>query len=191
MKLNFVAILMSALFFSGCAFAPQSVNISPQIDVPVSKIGSGHEVNLNVIDERPRQTLGTRGVRGIGAELTIQGNLSETVQRAIAEGLANQSIKPLFGSNPEKRELRVEIRNLHYAVTQGFWAGTLRVDTSLKAICIRGALRPYEQHYRGEVVESVQVVQSEEANNSYISQAVSAAVNSLVKDQQLLSCLSN
>lgn len=191
MKVSLVAVLMSTIFFSGCAFTPQSVNILPKIDTPASQIGSGHEVTLNVVDERPRQTLGTRGVKGVGAELTIQGDLSETIKKAISEGLENQSFKPLSGENPENRELRVEIRNLDYNVTQGFWAGTLRVDTSLKAICLQGEQRPYEQLHRGELVESVQVVQSDEANNSYISQAVSAAVNSLLKDEQLLSCLRN
>lgn len=191
MKLSFFVMLMCAVFFSGCAFAPQAVTVSPRVDVQMSQVGGGHAVNLNVVDERPRQTLGTRGVRGVGADLTIQGDLAATVQRAIAEGLANQTFKPLFGANPENRELRIEIRSLDYSLIQGFWAGTLSVDTSLKAICVRGTQRPYEQVHRGEVVESVQVVQSDEANNSYVSQAVSAAVTSLLKDQQLLSCLSN
>jgi hypothetical protein len=72
----------------------------------------------------------------------------------------------------------------------GFWAGTVKVDISLKAICIRGSQRPYEQLHRGEIADSVQLVQSAAANNSYISQAVSAAVNSLLQDRKLLICLS-
>ena len=160
------------------------------VDVQASRIGADHAVNLNVVDERPRPTLGTRSVGGVGADLTIEGNLASIVQKALAEGLSKQSFKPLSGANAESRELRVEIRNLDYTVIMGFWEGTLRVDVSLTAICIRGAQRPYEQLHRGEVVQGVQVVQSDEANNMYVSQAVSAAVNSLLRDQALLKCLS-
>lgn len=190
MKVNWTAVLAVAALSSGCAYTPQAVIISPKLDVAASRVGADHALNLNVVDERPRQTLGTRAVRGIGADLTIEGDLSTIVRKSLAEGLANLNFKPLLDSNPEARELRVEIRNLDYTVIQGFWSGTLRVDTSLKAICVRGAQRPYEQLHRGEDVESIQVVQSAEANNSYISKAVSAAVNSLLKDQKLLTCLS-
>jgi uncharacterized lipoprotein len=190
MKLNWTAILAVAALSSGCAYTPQAVVISPKVDERASQMGADHAVNLNVIDERPRQTLGTRGIRGIGgADLTIEGHLWAIVQKALAEGLANLNFMPLLDSNPEGRELRVEIRNLDYTVTQGLWGGTLRVGASLKAICVRGGQRPYEQLHRGEVVESVQVVQTAEVNNSYVSQAVSAAVNSLLRDQELLTCL--
>jgi uncharacterized lipoprotein len=190
MKLGWPTILAVAAVSSGCAFAPQAVIISPKVDVRASEVGADRSVNLNVVDERPRKTLGTRGVQGVGADLTIEGDLSATVQKALVEGLTKQRFKPVIDSNPESRELRVEIRNLDYTMLMGFWAGTLKVDISLKAICVRGSQRPYEQLHRGEFTESVQVVQSAEANNSYISQAVSSAVNSLLQDRKLLTCLS-
>lgn len=190
MKLGWLTILVPVVLASGCAFVDQAVVISPKVDVQTSEVGADRSVNLNVVDERPRKTLGTRGVRGVGADLTVEGDLSATIRKALADGLAMQRFKPLIDSNPEGRELRVEIRNLDYTMIMGFWAGTLKVDISLKAICIRGVQRPYEQLHRGEVAESVQVVQSDEANNAYISQAVSAATNSLLNDRKLLTCLS-
>ena len=74
-------------------------------------------------------------------------------------------------------------------IIRGFWAGTLRVNVGLKAICIRGPNRPYEKLHRGEFEESVQVVQQGEANGRYINTAVSAAVNALLSDQELMDCL--
>ena len=69
--------------FSGCAFARQSVVISPKVDVPVSRVGADRASGLTIVDERPRQTLGTRGVRGVGAELTVQGDLRTIVETAL------------------------------------------------------------------------------------------------------------
>lgn len=189
--MKFVWIALSAVtVFSGCAFAPQAVTISPRVEVPMSRAGADHAVGLTVVDERPRQTLGTRGARGMGAEITIVGDLQPIVEKALSDGLTRQSFKPLAGASPEGRDLRVEIRNLDYTVIQGFWAGTLNVNAGLKAICIRGTQRPYERLYNGAFAESVQVVQGQEANNSYVSQAVSDAVNSLLGDQKLVACLS-
>jgi uncharacterized lipoprotein len=155
MKLGWLTILAAIAFSSGCVWAPQAVIISPQVDVQASEVGADRSIHLNVVDERPRKTLGTRGVRGVGADLTIEGDLVTTIQKALIEGLAKQRFKPLLDSNPESRELRLEIRNLDYTVIMGFWTGTLKVDISLKAICIRGSQRPYEQLHRGEVTESV------------------------------------
>ena len=109
-----------------CAFTPQAVVITPRLEVESSRIGADQSLGLSVVDERPRQTLGTRGVRGIGAELTIAGNLQEIVQEAISEGLSRRGFRSLYGQSTEGRDLRVEIRNLDYTVIEGFWAGTLR-----------------------------------------------------------------
>jgi uncharacterized lipoprotein len=152
-------------------------------------VGKNLELPLTVVDERPRQTIGTRGARGVGAEMTIDGSLAEIVRDAVAEGLTAQRFRPTGANARALSNLRIEIRNLDYGVTVGFWAGALKVDVTLKAICSREGIRSYEMLYRGEHSESVQVVQSTEANNSYISSAVSQAVNALLKDDQLTKCL--
>lgn len=187
-KLALSAIAVAAL--SGCAFAPQAVVITPTVDVPASKIGNDRPLTLNVVDERPRQTLGTRGARGVGADLTVQGDLKTVVEKALEDGLKRQSFKTM-ATEADGRLLRVEIRNLDYQVIQGFWAGTLKVDVALKAICQRGAQRPYEQLHRGEIADAIGVIQGEQSNNTYISNAVSTAVNSLLKDEKLMSCLAS
>jgi hypothetical protein len=127
----------------------------------------------------------------MGAQLTVDGELRDIVRNAISDGMQKQNFKTVYDANPEARELRVEIRNLDYAVTSGFWAGTLNVDCGLKAICLRGNTRPYEQLHGGAYETSLQVVQGAEANNGYVSTAVSNAINSLLRDVLLRECLSN
>lgn len=187
--LRFISAAAIVVLLSGCAFTPQAVVIQPKVEGPSSNIGQNRDLPLTVVDERPRQTIGTRGARGIGADMTIEGNLSNIVRSALAEGLALQKFKAVTAGGSSASELRVEIRNLEYGVIVGFWAGTLKVDVGLKAICSRAGSRPYEMLHRGEHTESVQVVQSPEANNAYVSSAVSQAVNSLLKDEQLMKCL--
>lgn len=185
---KWLAIVLMVGFASGCTFTQQAVKITPQVEVSGAQVGNGAPVRVNVVDERPKTTLGTRGAQGVGADMTVEGDLAAIVRNAIEGGLARLGFSPT--QDPaEERELRVEIRNLDYNVIVGFWAGTLKVDCSMKSVCVRNGGRPYELLHRGEFTESVQVVQGAEANNHYVSEAVSDAVNSLLADRELMQCL--
>ncbi|MCA0393046.1 MAG: YajG family lipoprotein [Proteobacteria bacterium] len=180
-------IAVAALcLLSGCAFQKQAVRLQPQIDLSQSNLGSGKLTMVNVADERPRATLGTRGAGGIGEQLVIEGDLKQIIQDALSDGLRRQGFAT---DGPIENQLRVEIRNLDYAVNTGFWAGKLNVEFLLKGICIKNESRPYEQTYRGEYRTNVQVVQGEEANNNYVNHAVNQAVNALLNDRTLIECL--
>jgi uncharacterized lipoprotein YajG len=180
-----VAIALAAMV-SGCAFQKQAINLTPRIDIAESAIGGGKLTMVSVADERPRTTLGTRGVSGIGEQLTINGDLTTIVRGAITDGLKRQGFAT---EGPLENQLRVEIRNLDYAINSGFWAGKLNVEFLLKGICVKGSNRPYEQMYRGEFRKSIQVVQGEDSNNQFVNAVVSDAINSLLRDQQMMSCL--
>ena len=184
MKWGTLAIMLAAT--SGCAFQKQAIQIKPQVQVPSSNLGNSKQTMINVADERPRATLGTRGVSGIGEQLTVEGDLVQIVKAAIDRGLTQQGFQTEGGL---ENQLRVEIRNLDYAINSGFWAGKLNVEFVLKGICIKGNNRPYEEIYRGEFRENIQVVQGEAANNTYVNTAVSSAINALLADKVLLSCL--
>ncbi len=185
-KLMLVAIVV---FASGCAFTPQTIKIEPKVDVKPSQIGAGRSVHLNVVDERAKKTLGTVGA-GVGADISVEGDLARTVQRTIADGLSKMQFKTTDQRVANRPELRVEVRNLDYAITRGFWSGSLRVDAGLKGICVRDMARLYEKLHHGEYASGVQVVQGPEANSQYINTALSAAVNALLADQELMACLS-
>jgi uncharacterized lipoprotein len=189
MNTTWITVIALASLTTGCAFTAQAVKLQPQIQVTESSRGRGHPVQVTVVDERPRSTLGTRGARGVGAELTVEGDLVNIVRSSISDGLKRQGFIPTRDKTPDGRELRVEIRNLDYGVTVGFWAGSLRTECGLKGICIQGDRRPYEQLHRGEYHESVQVVQTAESNNVYVNAALSKALNALLQDQPLSACL--
>jgi uncharacterized lipoprotein len=189
MKKSVIVLALLTVLIQACAFTPQAVSLKPEIEPPLGSTVQGQSVYLNVVDERPRQTLGTRSVKGLGAEITVAGDLANTVRTAIADGLQRQGFKITPNKPTDGRELRVEIRNLEYGVTQGFWAGTLRAECGLKAICIIGSSRPYEKIFRGEHIEKIQVVQGGQANERYINSAISKAINLLLQDSQLIYCL--
>src|SRR5690606_25531114 len=105
------AALCMALLASGCAFNEQAVRVTPQVDVAPGTVGEGVAVRVNVVDERPRTTLGTRGARGGGADLTVEGDLVSILRGAIETGLQRLSFETTQDPAQE-RELRVELRAL-------------------------------------------------------------------------------
>ncbi|MFB3147329.1 MAG: YajG family lipoprotein [Thermodesulfobacteriota bacterium] len=119
--------LAIVLIFSGCAFAPQAVLLKPDINIRSGNIGSNKPIILNVIDERTKTTLGTRAPN-MGADLTIEGDIVETVSDSLSKGLLAQGFQITKSANKgttKLTELRVELRALEYRVITGFWSGTL------------------------------------------------------------------
>jgi hypothetical protein len=142
-----------------------------------------------VADERPSKVIGQRGVGGVGADITVEGDLQNIVTSAITSGLTKHNFAVATQLIGDASKLRVEIRNLDSKNIMGFWSGTLRDEFSLKAICKSAAGVEYQKLFNGLFETSIQVVPTGEANDKYISAAVSDGVNQLVNDDGLLKCL--
>jgi uncharacterized lipoprotein YajG len=190
MRYLFICAIILLPSIVGCAFASHKpVVINPKLSTEESAVGQNQQVCIRVVDERLHQTLGTRGVGDIGAEISVEEEFPLRLQKALTDGLRQKGFRPVDNLPLDGRELRVEIRNLDYKLIMGFWAGTLRTECNLKAYCVLEKLHNYEKLFRGEYTESVQIVQTEEANQRYINTAVSNAINALLQDERLMHCL--
>lgn len=188
MKSGGILALLAMTVCSGCAFQSQAVKITPEVKSISTVSGEGRNVRLTVLDERPSSVIGQRGVGGAGADMTIDGDLKSIVSNAVSSGLSQRRFSTQ--GTGESADLRVEIRGLDSKNIMGFWSGTLRDEFSMKGICKSSKGASYEQMYNGKFEKSIQVVPTGEANDKYISAAVSDAVNKLVSDDALLRCLS-
>jgi uncharacterized lipoprotein len=187
MKKLVITLAVSTICY-GCAFTPQAVRVTPELNLTNVMNGSGKAIKVTVVDERSSKSLGQRGARDMGADLTVQGDLTNIVESAIKTGLEKQGFSS--SSNEGKfAKLKVEIRNLDYKVITGFWSGTIRSECGVKAICKSSSGNEYEKLYNGLFEKSVQVVANEQENNEYVSAAVSDAVNKLLNDNGLGRCL--
>lgn len=185
-----VAVVSIGAVLGGCAFSAEApVVVKPELVTNQSSIGTGKAVRVSVVDQRPSKVLGTRGVRGVGSELTAADNLTGAILDSVSEGLRKEGFAIATDSSSDASDLRIELRDLEYNVTMGFWAGTLRTQCALNAVCRVPQKEPYQKLFRGEHEESVQVVQSADANVRYINDAVSKAITELVDDPELGQCL--
>lgn len=184
-------IIPVTLSTASCAFTPQAVYLRPQLPAMKTSVGQGKAVAVTVVDERPRSTLGTRGAKGVGADITLKEDLASMLRPAVADSLRQRGFNPVIDKPADGRELRIEVRTLDYTLTQGLLAGNLRTECSLKAVCILGHTRPYENFYRGEHTQTALVIPSGSANEAYINDAVSKALEPLLQDSELMQCLAH
>ena len=188
MRLRIAVSAFSLVLVSGCAWTAQQVNLRPTLAVNRVDLGQGRPVHVEVDDERPANALGTKVPVG-GGQITPVQAPAEIISNALIDGLGQLGFQPLRDRSNGPPTLKGELRAIDYKVAQGFWAGGLSVDVAMKAICIVESQHKYEKLYRGHHEESIQVVQSQSANESYINDALSQAINQVLSDRDLLQCL--
>lgn len=196
MEVNRYSFIIPCLFLmnflAACAFTEQKALLNPDLLVIENNIGNGKEIGVEVVDERPEDTLGYRGAANLskGAAITTDQDVKDVFDRKIREGLKRKGFNPTLRTEEALRSLRVEIRSLEYYTTTGFWTGGVHTKTALKAIA-KNAGKKYEQFYRGGNEERVHIVPFAEENEKLINTAISEVLLSLFSDKKLLQFLSN
>ena len=178
-------------FLSACSVTEQKALLNPDLLVIENNIGNGKEIGVEVVDERPEDTLGYRGTGNLrGAAITTDQDVKDVFDRKIREGLKRKGFNPTLRTEEALRSLRVEIRSLEYYTTSGFWSGLVHTKTALKAIA-KNAGKKYEQFYRGGNEERVHIIPFAEENEKLINTAISEVLLSLFSDKKLFQFLSN
>lgn len=185
-----VVSLCALLGMGGCAWTAQNVNLNPAVDIATGSVGTGKAVYVSVDDERASPILGHKVPTGGGEIRTVQ-EPDVVVRDAFMKGLRQLGFEIAAEPSDGVPQLDVELRAIDYKITQGFWSGGLYVDVALKALCKLGPTVRYDSLYRGHHEENIQVVQSQENNESYINDALSQAINATLRDQRLIQCLAS
>lgn len=185
---KFLLLAMFAIATSGCAFNAQTVKLDPQVSVAPSNEGAGKIVALRVVDERPNQSLGRRGTAAVarGAEISSDRDVAAVVHEKVAEGLRAKGFE--VGEETDTR-LTLELRQLEYSTSTGFWTGGIHVNGAIKA----EAQRPgdsFEQMYRTESERRAVVVPTAGKNEDDINLGLADMLRKLLDDVGLIRFLS-
>ena len=188
MRLHTFVLLAITLFALGaCAFTPQRATLQPTLSIPQANIGQGKAVSVQVVDERPSQSLGRRGsVRG--AEITTDQNIAELIVDSVRHGMTQVGFTPVPYDAAQARALRIEVRQLEYSTSTGFWTGGVHTNAALKATATNQGVT-YENFYRAGSEQRVVAVPGASANEQLLNQALSSVLDKLFQDQALLSFL--
>mgnify|MGYP001813245731 CR=1 FL=1 len=195
MKIARIGLLVLALVLaSGCAFTPQTVVIEPEIVVGESDIGHGIQVGVYVVDERTNKELGRRGTGAMkGAAITTEQDVAEVFGIAIIEGLDKKGFNATLvgsASTDATALIRVDIRNIEYETSMGFWTGGVHVRGSMKGTATKGS-ESYDKFYQVDDEKRVVVVPGADSNAQMINTTVSAMIQEMFNDVDLFDFLAN
>ncbi|MBL1431843.1 MAG: hypothetical protein COB94_000105 [Gammaproteobacteria bacterium] len=185
-KLVFTLLLSVSLY--GCAFNSQTVELAPQVDVAKADFGKGNEIFVSIVDERPSQSLGRRGTGyGPAGEITAATNLTEVIKTQVTDGLTVKGFKVTDNADSE-RKLIVEVRQLEYSTSTGFWTGGVHIQGAMKGVAKRGT-KSYEKMYRHDKEERIVIVPTAETNSVWINNALSGILSEIFQDDKLFEFL--
>lgn len=173
------------LAVTGCAFHAQKATLSPTLNVTSSNVGAGREVGLKVDDERASTSLGHRGTAyGAAAEITTDQDLASLIRNKVAEGLTSEGYRVVNYDQSGGTRLKLQLRDLKYSTSTGFWTGGVEVAGALKATASDGGA-VYEKLYRSDKKTRVVVVPTAGKNQEWLNSALSDLLRQVFDDPGL------
>jgi uncharacterized lipoprotein YajG len=182
-------VLLAALAAGGCAWTSQELHVRPAPHPPPISVGEGRAVSLDVVDTRGTAVIGRRAFGVGGGKILVGDDLVGVVRDELSRGLRQLGFKPKERLEPGAARLRVEIRQISYSVTQGMAVAVLHVGVAIHASCTGGNGDLLERLYDGEDDEHLVVAQSASQNEHYVSDALTQALEQLLRDDALTGCL--
>lgn len=183
-----ILIVTAVALLAGCALSPQTVTLTPTLTLAAETVGHGQAISVQVIDERPNSTLGSRG--GIYAKTSLiqSGNdVAEAVRAATEQGLITQGYQVDNGvgnSNNATIMLKMAITELSYVVPQGPVATGVDMTVALRVVAER-ADGTHTASYRSAVNRKFPVTPTQSQNEIWVSEVLSQTLSRFFADPQM------
>jgi len=184
-------VMASMALLSGCAFHEQKATLRPVLEVVGSAEGAGRTIGLRVVDERSSTVLGHRGTAtGAAAAINTDQDVAALIHEKVKEGLLKKGYQVVDFNGADGCRLSLELRELRYSTSQGFWTGGVEVEGAIKAVGTKSG-DSYENMYRTDDKRRVVVVPTASKNEEWINSAVSDLLKQVFNDPGLSKFLSN
>jgi uncharacterized lipoprotein YajG len=181
----FVPLISAAALAGGCAWTPQTATLQPAPTITPSTVGRGVTLAVRVMDKRPSEIIGRRGLDSQNAAITTTQNVAVVFQDKIVEGLKRKGFSASPYEGQRGRLLTVEIRQIDYTTDMEFWKGSVKTEVVLGASMIKDFAK-FEQFYTGKRTESAAEAPRAKTNERLINGAISDALQRMFEDEALL-----
>ena len=170
----------------GCALSPQTVKIQPVLDISqLSSRAQGASIALAVSDTRSDKVVGYRGGVYATASITTDANLSAAVRAELARALGKLGYRVVDDGAKADIALSVEIAGLGYKVTEDRVTRTIETTATVRGRSNAGSITRTGE-YRDRRTKEVVKAPSEGDNEELLNQVLSASLQRLVSDPDLL-----
>jgi uncharacterized lipoprotein len=177
--------LLGVVLLGGCALSPQVVSVQPVLDtVALPKDGASITLTLAVADVRTNAIVGYRGGVYDTATITLSEATTARMQTGLAKALAARGFNVAAAGTRAAIDLRVELAELGYKVTQGQVTRSVEVTATIRARSKSGEVT-HSGEYRDTRTQEFVKPPADDKNEALINEVLSAALQRLVADAEL------
>jgi uncharacterized lipoprotein len=185
-SLRIRAAAAAALLLCACALSPQVVSLKPDVNpARVPPAPNPDSVALTVTDARKSQTVGYRGGVYDTASITTAPGTEDAIRAVLERALAERGYRIAQPGDEADIELRVELAELNYATRPEGVKRVVETAATVRAVSTRGDTTRRGE-YRDSRTTEVLKPPDEAGNAELLNTVLSAALERLVADPQLL-----
>lgn len=181
-------LLAPLLVLAGCALSPQTVSISPDIQVaPGSNEQLQKTIQIIVNDARANKVIGTRGgVYKETSEITADASITQAVLNSLTG--AFRVLGYSVSNNSADVTLTVDITDLKYSATGQTTITAVETSAAVKGTC-RNATQVVTNEYR--ITDKAEVLKAPTTNGNQrmINSTLSSTLQRLFNDRTMLDCI--
>ncbi|MGD2139811.1 MAG: YajG family lipoprotein [Burkholderiales bacterium] len=184
-----ILVILLAAIIQGCALKPQNLHLDPEVDYTGEPNTSDTLIGLSVADERTTTVLGEVGDPNQEmVEVKLNEDFVPLLTDLLTQGIEKRGFKVVPESGNMTRSLKISIDSLVLNSVKT----PMTFQTELKAEVTAAAANTNERYERVYYVRSYQETAGppyEKHSNQLVNQAVSQALNEVLKDQKLFEML--
>jgi len=184
-----VLVILLAAVIQGCALKPQKLHLDPDVAYNGEPTTSDTLIGFSFSDDRPTQVLGEVGDPNKEmVPVTLDENFIPLLTEKLTTGLEKRGFKAVPESDAMTRSLKVSIDSLVLNSVKT----PVTFQTELKAEVTAAAVNGNERYQRVYYVRTYQETAGppyEKHSNQLVNQAVSQALNEVLKDNKLFDML--
>jgi uncharacterized lipoprotein len=180
---SLLILALAALLATGCALSPQTLVITPTLNVTAENLGNGRSVKVLATDARTSEVIGTRGGVYEKTSVVRTGNdIADALRRETLKGLLAQGF--VDGGNEAAIQVRVRLAELAYVVPAGAVATSADLRVALEITAERDGAR-HAATYRSEVNRRFPVAPTTAQNEAWLNELVAETLQRFFTDTRM------
>ncbi|WP_372749724.1 YajG family lipoprotein [Litorivivens sp.] len=186
MRFKLFSLVSLSLLLGACALSPQQVTINPTLEPSKSNIGEGRTLYLEVVDNRGKEAIGSRGGLYKDTSLITPANdladaiLAASTRKFREMGFVVQTM-PLASA-----DIRIVVDTLSYRDPEKSSVGfEVELESLLRVEATQNG-DSYTGRYQVKNTKTYATVPGRDRNEEMINETLSAALQRLFSDPKLL-----
>ena len=178
------AYVMAVLTLAGCALSPQTVAITPKLEITGTTAATGKRLAIQVHDARANTIIGYRGGIYDTAAITTAENLTQALEREVVQAYSRLGYAVVEPAAADIR-LVLDIEGLDYKAQQNKIIWDIEFSAAIRATAKSGTGEKSLQ-LQDRVTKQFAKAPSAQENEDLINDVISKLLERLVESNEFL-----